>query len=62
VPHDIVPFLHGFPDGVHASPALQLMQLPFEHTRFVPHPVPFESALPLSMHVGVPPAHDNVPL
>jgi hypothetical protein len=61
VTHDTAPALHGIPEIGHEAPLVQLMQLPLEQTRFMPHPAPLASALPVSTQVGVPPAHERAP-
>ena len=61
VTHEIAPDLQGIPETGHDAPLVQLMQLPLEQTRFVPHPAPLASALPVSTQVGVPPAHEREP-
>jgi len=61
VTHETAPVLHGIPETGQGAPFVQLMQLPLEHTRFVPHEEPLASALPVSTHVGVPPAHESEP-
>ena len=61
VTHEVIPALHGIPETGHDAPLVQLMQLPLEQTRFVPHEEPFARALPVSTQVGVPPAHEREP-
>jgi hypothetical protein len=61
VEHDVVPTLHFVPAGVHARSAAQSTQLPALQTLSVPHEVPAATAVPVSLHVGVPPAQDKVP-
>lgn len=38
------------------------LQLPLRHTALVPHEVPLPTGSPVSVHVGVPPLHDSVPV
>jgi hypothetical protein len=61
VVHEVVPALQGSPPGLHATLAAQLLQVPLRHTWFVPHAVPLEAGIPVSMHVAVPPEHAMVP-
>jgi hypothetical protein len=61
VAHDVTPVLQTLLPGTHAALAVQDTQLPLEQTRLVPHVVPLERAVLVSVHDGVPPVHDSVP-
>ncbi len=62
VEQDVVPFLQMFGLVVHATPAVQGMQMPEPlHTMFVPQLVPAD-LLPLSTHVCAPVEQDVVPV
>jgi hypothetical protein len=52
--HTVLPVWHMLPFGVQALPAVQGLQLPPLHTRFVPQLVPFARLLPVSVQLGVP--------
>jgi hypothetical protein len=60
VAQEVTPSLHGS-EGVHATPAAQVTQLPVRHTWFVPQPVPSASDIPLSWQVELPVAQVSVP-
>jgi len=62
--HVVWPTLQVVPDGVQPCPAMQLTQAPWLHTLLAPQVDgdPSLSGTPLSMHVGVPPAHERVPV
>jgi hypothetical protein len=62
VAQDVLPVLHKLPPGTHATFAVHDTQLPFEQTRLLPHGAPLPSAVPVSVHVGVPPAHESDPV
>jgi hypothetical protein len=59
VEQDCVPTWQG--TGVQSVPGVQSLQLPALHTRFVPHPMP-DGALPVSVQVCTPVAHEYVPV
>lgn len=61
VAHEVAPVLQMLPPGVHATPAAHVAQLPDEHTRLIPHDVPLARFAAVSVHVGVPLAHESVP-
>ncbi len=61
VVHDVVPVWHGLV-GVHDAPVVQALHVPALHTSLVPHVVPFETLVPVSVHTGVPVVHDVVPV
>jgi hypothetical protein len=49
------------PAGVHGVPAVQALHAPLLQTMFVPHAVPFDPGIIVSVHVDAPVAHDVVP-
>ena len=55
-----VPAWHGFV-GVHASPAVHIMQVPVWQTMFVPHVVPL-ATLPDALQTGTPVVHAFAPV
>ena len=57
---DWVPAWHGFA-GVHASPAVHIMQVPVWQTMFVPHVVPL-ATLPDALQTGTPVVHAFAPV
>jgi len=63
VVHETVPVRHGFPVIVQVEPGVHAMQAPvLLQTRFVPQLVPAATLVFLSVHVGVPVAHESAPV
>jgi len=56
-----VPATQGFGLVAHVPPAVQALHVPFKHTWFVPHDVPFGIVVVVSTHICWPVAHDVVP-
>jgi hypothetical protein len=48
--------------GVHETPAVHALHEPLSHTMFVPHVVPFDTLVPVSLHTGAPLVHTVVPV
>jgi hypothetical protein len=61
VEHDEVPVLQGLA-GVHVTLAVQALQVPLLHTRFVPQGEPSASAVFESTQLGAPEVHVSAPL
>jgi hypothetical protein len=62
VSHAIAPVRHGLPLTVQLAPVWQEMQLPLAlQTLFVPQLVPAATAVPLSLHTGVPEEQTSAP-
>jgi hypothetical protein len=59
--HDVMPTSHGFA-GVQLVPLVHALHAPLSQTSFVPHDAPFETLVPVSVHVAVPVAHDVEPM
>ena len=60
VEQETVPMWQGF-EGAHDAPAVHATHTPAEHTKLVPHAVPFATAWPLSTHTGWPVEQEIVP-
>jgi hypothetical protein len=60
VAHDVTPVWQAL--GVHALPATHPTHVPPLHTSFVPHDVPFASAVPSSVHTGTPEVQEVDPV
>jgi hypothetical protein len=58
----VVPVRQAFPATVHVAPAVHATHMPVPlQTLSWPHAVPAGTVVPVSVHVGVPPVHDNLP-
>ena len=57
---EVVPVLHGIPEGMHAVPVGQ-EQLPPVQARLVPHGVPLGAGAPVFVHTAMPVVHDCNP-
>ena len=60
VAHDVEPSLQILLFGLHVVFSTQVTQLPFKHTRFIPHGLPLLTVDPVSVQLGDP-EHDCVP-
>jgi hypothetical protein len=61
VVHEVVPVTHGFV-GVHAAPVVHVIQLPLLQTSLVPHEVPLETLVPVSVQTDTPVVQEVVPV
>jgi hypothetical protein len=60
--HEVCPARQGDPAISQAEPPLQSVHAPRWQTLSVPHEVPSSSGVTASVHTGVPPAQESVPL
>jgi hypothetical protein len=57
---EYVPFLQRF-GGLQGALAVHALHEPLKQTRFVPHPVPFGTFIPVSVQTGAPVVQESVP-